>query len=1110
MNGIPNNRLLLPKLNDGDSTVPALDRAGTWGKGATKLLADVAASLKVPSLPETARSIDSIPDLWARPLLFRTALYDANHPLHQRILGEWRGLLAILALKERLGLSLFTQPLELTGTERSSFLRVAHRLLPSETLAENTAWSRLHLLFYGDPDNRDGTPNSIGMTSPTTLVCTAAELRGRLDSRVTWFVDGWLQDPVNVLSGLEKAALSDWLEQRLKEPLEVDYINPRDGKQRRLVSGLLNILQTYINALKRDAVVPSQQTQFNSRPLGLSHGIFNLLNQPVQEIERPVGESAVALVPSVGYSPAKQLLVLDRNLAAKWGVSRPSEVFLAGNETLASLDFDRLGTDPTTLNGKNLSALQAEWCRPEDFFTDKLLLTLSEGYQPFGGIEEIRGQRDLVYRNYNAVPVLPISTKLLDYYSPKDLGERLRITAGNKETILVELALTLAGYDGKPRTLLVQREYSGEDIVRRTEVPDLEVWPNFAFDQWKLYYTYNATDSTDRADVFFAKPYWRASEQVEVTDLRVEVSETDIREVTRSSKAPSLLLCEAYIKEKRVPVGCLVLKSLRKVTPVQDTWSFGVDFGRSASHVYVRRGDQIEPLPLHLKQHFFSVTPRQQQSQIPQIVKYFLPTFEPETPFATLYRPELTALTDTQKVPFLVGNIRYVKPGEFLKSGTLEIDRVKSRFKMGGSIEAKELTVSFLEQLALQCMVEAAAEGVTSVNWYVSYPSVLSKGLKNAFMRTWSNIKENAPTIGVTCQGVYEKTESEASALYFAQKEKVSLTEMICIDIGGGTSDISVMGRSILLQQSSVEFAGEAMFMNILRANPAAFTALGQDFASTIAAALSQPSYYTVIDSYLRSVRVRKNGREGDRLLDKLSLIFDSDNPRDPLYRFLHLLALGTSGVVFYAGLMLRYLEEQGKWSGDVLPNICVGGNGARIFSWLGQGQWDRDSSQNSLFQRVLKEASGLAERPGFTVKVSNQPKAEAVYGLLLPPKELKVDKGEEIQLSGENFLGADGQPLSWNENITGELLTQGLKVPNELTQLRAFVTAFNAYAATRDSLVCKINLPDLERDICNHLQEELDNVGGKEANDIDTQPLFIIALRKLLELETEKWANGK
>ena len=44
--------------------------------------------------------IDSIPDVWARPLLFEMALYDKDHPLHPRVIGEWRGLMAMIALKE--------------------------------------------------------------------------------------------------------------------------------------------------------------------------------------------------------------------------------------------------------------------------------------------------------------------------------------------------------------------------------------------------------------------------------------------------------------------------------------------------------------------------------------------------------------------------------------------------------------------------------------------------------------------------------------------------------------------------------------------------------------------------------------------------------------------------------------------------------------------------------------------------------------------------------------------------------------------------------------------------------------------------------------------------
>ena len=109
--------------------------------------------------------------MWARPLLFEIALYDEEHPMHGCVVGEWRGLLAMLALKEQRKFPLETQLITIpdgADGETPEFLQALHRLLPQRTLDDaGTKWDKLYLiLFKGKP---------IGITSPTTLVCTSID-----------------------------------------------------------------------------------------------------------------------------------------------------------------------------------------------------------------------------------------------------------------------------------------------------------------------------------------------------------------------------------------------------------------------------------------------------------------------------------------------------------------------------------------------------------------------------------------------------------------------------------------------------------------------------------------------------------------------------------------------------------------------------------------------------------------------------------------------------------------------------------------------------------------------------------------------------------------------
>ena len=90
---------LLPRLI-ANNQVTTFGHAGRWEKRESAELERISEGLDVADTKIASAEVDSIPSMWARPLLFEMALYDTRHPMHRRILGEWRGMLALLALKE--------------------------------------------------------------------------------------------------------------------------------------------------------------------------------------------------------------------------------------------------------------------------------------------------------------------------------------------------------------------------------------------------------------------------------------------------------------------------------------------------------------------------------------------------------------------------------------------------------------------------------------------------------------------------------------------------------------------------------------------------------------------------------------------------------------------------------------------------------------------------------------------------------------------------------------------------------------------------------------------------------------------------------------------------
>lgn len=1101
--GQSGNILLLPETEVAQGTRPPTPppRHGEWFGQNGVVLDRLAKSLAVGQLTENVRSVDSIPDLWARPLLFADSLFNNRHPLHLNVRAEWRGLLAILALKERYRLPLYTKSLPLSESNHSKFAKVASKLRPTAGLDGNTSWEQVHLLFYGTEFQDDTEKGKvIGMASPVTLVCTAAYLEGRLDENVPWFQQGVLTDPCRdgLLGEEEKGALCFWLRE-LSRKLLGKY--PQEQ-----IQYLAALLQSFLDDLKNTQGLG--QYQLSESSLGLNTDLYQLLDKPVQPSQITLGQSAVRLVPSEELTPQPTLLVLSSELETQWNIQHPSQVPIYGEETLASLDFDNLGDNRqilVTRTGERVVLQNAEWRKPEDFFTEKLLLV--RGTDVFPGVE-IRGQNSLTYKGNSVVPILPIKSQLLSYLNPSYLADNITFSVVNKNgqnEILVILKLPLVGGDFCAHYTYYKTK-DIEDIYERDSLPVLAIWPNFQARNWNRYYTYYDPAGIQAQATFYAKPYPEGENlSRKVTDEQGKLQ----REITRSSQPPKVMLCQTWEPKlnKEVDVGCLLLKDLPVATRRQGvSWEIGVDFGTSATNIYVRSSDQNEPTEIRFENRLSPITSFSKERE-GFAVNYFLPCFEPANPFFSLFRPEEQRADEGQNsydTPFLRGNVFYMRPDEYLRD--LKKIGVKSRLKW----EFATFIRGFLEQLAVQCLAEAVSKGATTVNWHVSYPAVYGDAAITRQESIWEEIVGITKSMGIQSNfpDSNYKTESFASAIFFYKKDNVPLVRTICIDIGGETSDISILGGGAFLEQCSVRFAGESFFMNLFKANPQVLQFFGDESAllKLITAASSSVNFSAEMDAVLRKYRPEFLKKLADNRENKVWT-----NPDGQVYGLLHLIALGLSGLLYYTGLMLNYVKAKEKLDEDTLPYVCIGGNGSGTLSWLGRGTFNDRTSHNELFRNVLTAASGLNQDTKFWVRVSSNPKGEVAYGLVHEVHETDWQLGKpderKIELSGENFLDSSGTEQGWDTNLTAALLSSGLRVPGQLSELRRFINIFNDYSTIENSLVRKIELSrEDEQLLRDHVQTILNQFKNRNTSVITVEPLFILALKELMKLEIGKW----
>jgi hypothetical protein len=1108
---------LLPRLKTVNRGSKPPAEAAIWESRTAVELDKISKDLDVAAGVEM--QINSIPDLWARATLFEMGLFetariaaDETSAFARGILGEWRGLLAMLALKEYLNLTELTQrPVRLPSNpaigRNAGFLDVAAQLAPGGALAKEKGgpepWLELNVLLYG------GQP--IGITSPSTLVCTATDCSDAVGTsgqvkvprinkeRVPWFDGLVLRDPRGYIAPWEKRALAVWLNE-----LQTNLLNHPGW------SGDSNCTDfaTLINRYKADLGGSVGEVTYFSMGLGFGSGIFTCIPNPVQELREPVPpvSSAVRLIPSTSRTPDVDVLVIDRSIADQWKI-RPEEIRVSSNIPLSLASRGESLKGPrTAIAGKPLGN-NTEWRVEEDFFTDKLIAVVQE--QAFPGTLASKGDDSLFYLKKERVsPIPPVPVALLDHLTPTDIAQHLQFTAGPNDSIIVRLTLNLSGPDGRGREFTMTHPYESNDIVVVTDVPILEIWPNFVTERetqarvgvsagaapapgqpaptpaeskpWSVYYTYY---SFVGKKCFYAKPFLPGEPAVPKQNKNdLDGSEFAI---TLTRNFPEAMVCSATAEG--APLGILLLKPPVLVKSFGKSWKVGVDFGTTGTNVYAGEAG-ANPQPMTFQHRFATVTAAGQQRS--RMDTSFLFSDQERKGVSTRNMLSLyhhLVHQPTRLEPLLDGHIFFFRVAQDVdaSAGSME-----SNMKWGEKVE-RIRAEAFLEQVCVQCAAEARCKGADSISWRFSFPSVFSDDDLDEFNKIWEKIvKACTNNTGVTATNIKDpRSESVAAAIYFARLPGVAISPgAICIDIGGGTSDVAIWqghdGKSALKLQTSLRLAGRDMFLAPLSPVPSFFKALGVN--ETIIKRLDQAAntpkaFYAQADALLSC--------EGDRMLSILPTAVG-----EPIVReFLQLLELGLSGVFYYVGSLLFYLVKRGRYV-QGRTKVSVGGNGAKMLHWCAKGSFSGKSPVAGRFKAILEKSSGFPPN-SFDIIISSDPKCEVAYGLVVDDIPLEDSDREEEVVAGETFV-VDGDSHAWDELIDTQVLKRGLRPKSE--RLEAFLKLADPSEARDENLLADI--PGIVRD-------ELINSTLADEKYLHIEPIFIIELREYLKHAARAWA---
>jgi len=1026
--------------------------------------------------------VHSVPTVFARPIQFHQALDNEAHPAHASIVGQWRGLLAIVALQRWLNATVTVQRFSLSealrgrspsGDSRGGADLPLLSILSSQLPKPEEEWERWWLLRC------EG--ELVGATSPASLVYTPAEYR--CPSIVPWQRNGRLIDPIDHFDpsrkskSYELALLGAWLDQVLKG--ERDRWGMVDGPdqastQRTLVQSLRawwGDLQRY-----RDETLARRT---------LVEGVTLIREDPYRHFLRPIDVAGVAV-------PSDLLLKSDAGEAtlvfSKTGFDPRKRVYgpVLANEIDVEVLPSAIGEGGwRTSSGRSipLPYVVAE----EAFFPAKLAeIQLSEDAFAVGA------------KGY-AVPLTPLFFRYFDVETLVHKNLLIDVVADDNQ-VTARLKLPLVGGD----YIVVEKSYSRKTDVVATDAPALAFWPNFYESDWQHNLAF--LSGVKESELVVAP-------MVDHGELLQENAADGTEETFRVWGSSKPLLGFALFQKDRSgehEAGVVVRRVVRRAQArTASSWRVAVDFGTSSTNLMVAE-EGSEPRSFELERRTVVLTHAASGFET-EVARKIYPSEEVSPPFPTLlFRNDATLVEDDGVIPARhdLYTPRFVLfPEDFFYSGVFQPVR---NLKWAGQGDSEIPLREYLTALVRAIVCEARAEGVPNLTFEWSFPLSLPSRTRTSMTGFWQTTASSfsIPEI-IQVQAKPGVSESEAVCRHLAKSLSVlSASLSVAVDIGGGSTDIGFWTEGRLLGQVSLKLAGNDVLVPLLDL-PEFLPGLVSicDPTTTIdnvpmdRVHLNPPVLLNMwlaqaVDS--RGRRFSGDPRQHPMPVSLATLIEAGAPPWSMARSLIYLFAVGTT---FFLGIHAR------KWMEKIeikTANIRFGGRGASLLTWLA-----RDESLEELLKFAFIEGLSLdkdqlrsvtagVQAPGNWYDPRSPLKGEVVRGLLAPPLSGERPERPTTTLVGEiGWRDQSGEALAWDAEIGAAQIERLMPPPNH----------DSGYMAHFLSRVVPKHANDLGLDVAGLRALRLDSArvqnqlrqGVAEDQEV-LQPVFAVELKVLME----------
>lgn len=1146
----------LPRLR-ANNNVPQLNQAGCW-LSTNVNLGSISIGLPVEKTGNAdlrKEPIQAIPDPWAQASAFGAALLDEEHSLHDRSLSRWRGLLALMALRLRHKQDFTLRPLPVDLANGSNLAEVLTTLTPEIAIqGHGSLWKEPALIMLRTADDASGMHEKpIAMTNPVCLVSPGRNSHKIVVPHISW-AQGDLKCPLS--PGVEKLSVAEL--SILKRYIEELWsgIRSHDGT---IAAGIADLLRTYAvdvtKALGRAPEDTSAPENNQSKLPKLFRALWNDVQLGEPSGDDTVSETKVRLkpLPGSGAGKVKGFILADEAVAEALGLD-PAHVHVWKRRSLAEVLKSK----------QKLSEVRGE-AQAEGYLLltkDDLLTKRAVRLKKKPKIDaHPNGLKDMV------LPLKPLAMMLAGELKENVAGQ----VTGNRASFSLKLKIDDGSPDGK--VAQIKREYAIDPVDDDGQLVDSEdwdiynaqLWPNFRSDAWHTYlarfYYKNATkekmarpiqaisidlmhnliasaNDTANADIALrgANDGNRLHDRLNLSSPPLfkskerSVKNGNFWEDMQCSSKPfdAILYADQFGSERPRAVVGMVLVDLESKEPPVSTTRVAIDFG--STNTVGAFGDSEASAVEFQNRMVFPVTPMdqiQKENQIHATRDYyhgFLPPEQRNTPIPSVAIPKLPY--DHEEALWSFRNVIYFHSAQPPAEGEEELELAAFReatkdaqFDLKWSTNEKELDAAsdFLTQFMVMTAAELLAKGEDPAKseWRFSIPEAMSHNKRSTFE---ADIIAALRSLGKDLdeEGMGElKSEGLAAASYMLKAEKFVTDGLnIILDIGGGTTDMTIWDGTSPVWKGSVKLAGGDFFTELLVNNPQILTAIGlESWAKSIGTAdgTGASKKRKQLAEMLFSARRGEGG--GPDLHSNMSthwrrLTSDTGNP----LRYAALVYI--AGLAWYIGrLVKQFIERDDAIDVDNARHaaFAVCGRGGGLFKRMhGEGGRADKVTEVTRALSVFTAACEFEDDTSVRFSASADPKLEVVRGVLGEDNSINIDAQSMDGLGSIMPLGlrleTKDAEFDRYAPLTAELFDEKIKTV-DLDEFKAFLKALE------DSLGLSINIDTgqkegAEGEIISAVKKRIDEIGndrkaakGKKKDSVGIEPPFLIALRRLVEI---------